>query len=95
MPSGWSTSKQKNFIIKHKKRVANKVVDALSKRSLTIQETRLESMGINAINDMYEGDEDFSKAFQVCKEMIGSYHSDFVYFILHEGFLFKGIQLCV
>ena len=52
-----------NFIIKHKKGVYNKVVDALSRRSLTIQETRLESMGINSIKDMYEGDEDFSKAF--------------------------------
>ena len=71
-----------NFIIKHKKGVANKVADALSRRSLTIQETRLESMGINAIKDMYEGDEDFSEAFHVCKEMTDSYHTDFADFIL-------------
>ena len=71
-----------NFIIKHKKGVANKVADALSRWSLTIQETRLESMGINAIKDMYEGDEDFSEAFHVCKEMTDRYHTDFVDFIL-------------
>ena len=84
-----------NFIIKHKKGVAIKVADALSRRSLTIQETRLETMGINAIKDMYEGDEDFSKAFHVCKEMTNSYHTNFANFILQEGFLFKGSQLCV
>ena len=52
-------------------------------------------MGINVVKDMYEGDEDFFEAFQVCKEMTSSYHTNFADFILQEGFLFKGSQLCV
>ena len=52
-------------------------------------------MAINAIKDMYEGDEDFSEAYHVCKEMNERYHTDFVDFVLREGFLFKGIQLCI
>ena len=71
-----------NFIMKHKKEVANKVEDALSRRSLTIQETRLDSIGIKEIKDMYEGDEDFSEACHVCKEMTNIYHTNFVDFML-------------
>ena len=57
------------FTIKHKKGETNKVVDALSKRNLTIQEIQLESIGIHAMKDMYEQDEDFKEAYQVCKSM--------------------------
>ncbi|XP_059070912.1 uncharacterized protein LOC131861552 [Cryptomeria japonica] len=41
---------------------ANKVVDALSRRNLEIQEIQLESMGINALKYMYQGHEDFKEA---------------------------------
>ena len=59
------------FTIKHKKGEANKVVDALSRRNLTIQEMRLENLGFHSIKDMYEGDADFKEAYQVCKDMTG------------------------
>ena len=57
------------FTIKHKKGVANKVVDALSRRKLIIQEIRLENVRFYSIKDMYESDEDFKEAYQICKDM--------------------------
>ena len=51
------------FTIKHKKGETNKVSDALSRRNLTIQEVQLESIGIHAMKDMYEQDEDFKEAY--------------------------------
>lgn len=47
------------FSIKHKKGVANKVANALSRRVLTIFEIQLESIGIDAMKDMYVADEHF------------------------------------
>ncbi|XP_059076725.1 uncharacterized protein LOC131875989 [Cryptomeria japonica] len=52
------------FTIKHKKGVANKVADALSRRSLTIQEVQLESAGIHTIKDMYATDDDFKEIYK-------------------------------
>ena len=52
------------FTIKHKKGETNKVADALRRRNLTIREVQLESIGIHAIKDMYEQDEDFKEAYQ-------------------------------
>ena len=57
------------FTIKHKKGETNKVVDALSRRNLTIQEVQLERIGIYAMKDMYEQDEHFKEAYQVYKSM--------------------------
>ena len=71
-----------NFIIMHKKGVANKVEDDLSRRNLTIQEVRLESVGIHSMIGMYEGDEDFVEAYHVCKKMNDKYHTEFADFIL-------------
>ena len=71
-----------NFTIKHKKGVANKVADDLSRRNLTIQEVKLESVGIHSMKGMDEGDEDFAKAYHVCKEMNDRYHIEFANFIL-------------
>lgn len=83
------------FTIKHKKGVTNKAANALSRRNLIIQEVQLDSMGIHSMKDMYDGDEDFQEAYQVCKEMGNRYHTEFSKFILQEGLLFKGSQLCV
>lgn len=78
------------FTIKHEKGVTNKVADAHSRRNLTVKEVQLESIGISSMKDMYQGDEDFKEAYQVCKEMGDKYHKEFSKFILQEGLLFKG-----
>lgn len=83
------------FTIKHKRGETYKVSEALSRRNLTIQEVQLESIGIHAMKDMYEQDEDFKEAYQVYKSMGERYHTEFGEYILQEGLLFKGSQLCV
>ena len=55
----------------------------------------MESIGIHAMKDMYEQDEDFKEAYQVFKSMGEWYHTKFGEYILQEGLLFKGSQLCV
>lgn len=60
-----------------------------------MKEIQLESIGINSMKDMYQGDEDFKELYQVCQEMGDKYHKEFLDFILQEGLLFKGSQLCI
>ena len=43
--------KASTFTIKHKKGTSNKVVDALSRRVLAIQEVQLQSVGLEALKD--------------------------------------------
>ena len=47
------------------------------------------------MKDMYQEDEDFKEAYQVCEEMGDMCHTKFFDFILQEGLLFKGSQLCI
>ncbi|XP_059074821.1 uncharacterized protein LOC131874895 [Cryptomeria japonica] len=49
------------FIIKHKKGQANKVVDALSKMVITVQEVQLQSVEIDCLKATYDEDEDFKE----------------------------------
>lgn len=53
------------FTIKGKKGQLNKVVDALSRKLLTVQELQLQSIGIEGFKDLYEGDDDFSTTYKV------------------------------
>ena len=52
-------------------------------------------MGVDALKDMYAKDADFKEAYEVCKKLEGAFHSDFSEFILQDGLLFKGSQLCI
>ena len=47
------------FNIKHKKGISNKVADAVSRRNLTVSQIHLESVGIEALKDMYVVDPNF------------------------------------
>ena len=51
------------FSIKQKKGVFNKVVDALSRRTLLIQNIDLESVGITLMKDMYAHDDGFKEIY--------------------------------
>ena len=83
------------FIIKHKKGFTNKVVDALSRRNLTLQSHQLESIGIEAMKGLYATDEDFKEAYQVFVEISDKYHTNFSKFLVQDGLFFKGSLLCV
>lgn len=83
------------FTIKHKKGQMNKVVDALRKRLLTIQEVQLHSIGIESFKSLYKKNEDFAEAYKVCFDFENHFHRMFSEFALQNGLLFKGNQLCV
>ena len=83
------------FTINHKKGQKNKVADALSRRALVVQEIQLQSMGVEALKDIYHEDSDFKEVYNVCEQHLNSFHGEFSDFLLQNGFLFKGSQLCV
>lgn len=83
------------FTIKHKKGQSNKVADALSRRAMMIQEIKLESVGIESFKGMYDNDVDFKDIYASCKQSNGVYRDANSDFLIQEGLLFKGAQLCV
>lgn len=56
---------------KHINGSTNKVVDALSRRTLVLQETQIQTLGFENLKDMYQEDLDFKEAHEAC-EILGS-----------------------
>ena len=92
----WVESIQSNnFSIKHKKGVSNKVVDALRRRNLVVQEIKIQSVGINALKGMYKDDNDFKYIYKVCSNFSETYHTKYDDYLIQNGLIFKGNQLCI
>ena len=83
------------FTIQHKKGVANKLVDALNRRIGQVEEVQLQSVGIESLKHLYLDDSDFSEIYQICTNMEGIYHTNFSEYLIQNGLLFKGAQLCI
>lgn len=69
-----------HFTIRHKAGIQNKVADALSRKSSFLTEMRVEIAGFDTFKELYLDDKFFGPIFQA---------------ILQDGFLFKGLQLCI
>lgn len=71
---GWIIMLQKfNFLLKHKSRVQNKVMDALC-RTLTLRPVlRVEVTGFDLLKRIYEFDENFGLTIQRLHIQIGSF----------------------
>lgn len=52
------------FTLKNKKGIKNKVADALRRRVLTINQIKMESVGIDSLKSMYVADEDFEEIYK-------------------------------
>jgi hypothetical protein len=90
MHARWVASLQEfTFVLKHKSGQQNKVADALSRRTILLVTMMQEIEGFQILKELYAEDEDFQKDWDRCQQNVpGEIH-------MHEGFLFKGNQLCI
>ena len=58
------------FVTKHISGTANKVVDALSRKCLLLQEFRVKTLGFDDLRDMYRDDPDFKEAYEAAENPI-------------------------
>ncbi|KAI3760252.1 hypothetical protein L1987_50645 [Smallanthus sonchifolius] len=77
------------FVVKHKTGVSNRVADALSRRGNLLVSVRINVLGLDVIREQLTTDPYFSVVLQ---DVQAGQKSDF---LLHDGFLFKGNQLCI
>jgi hypothetical protein len=82
-------------MIKHIFGTANKVVDSLSRKCLLLQEFRVKTLGFDDLRDMYADDQDFKEAYEAAKNLVFRDRSSWIEYMIQEGLLFKGNQLCI
>ena len=75
--------------MKHKARVTNHVADALSRMSHLLVTMHIEVLSFDSFYDLLTTDLYFSKIIQDVQD---GQKSDF---LLQDGFLFRGNQLCI
>jgi hypothetical protein len=83
------------FLIKHISGTANKVVDALSRKCLLLQEFRVKTLGFDDLRNMYADDQDFGEAYEAAENLVLRDRSQWFEYMIQEGLLFKGNQLCI
>jgi hypothetical protein len=83
------------FVIKHISGTANKVVDALSRKCLLMQEFRVKTLGFNNLKEMYRDDPYFKEAYEASENPILRDKSQWTEYMIQDGLLFRGNQLCI
>ena len=77
------------FVVKHKSGVTNKVADALSRRRTLLGRMAVEVPGFSSFSALLEDDPFFSTILARVRA------GERTEYVLQEGFLFKGNQLCI
>jgi hypothetical protein len=83
------------FVIKHIFGTASKVVDALSRKCLLLQEFRVKTLGFDDLRDMYRDDPDFNEAYEANKNPVLKDKRKWIEYMIQEGLLFKGNRLYI
>lgn len=78
-----------SFVIKHKSGVTNTVADALSRRRGLLTSLKVHVDAFECFSTLYADDPDFASIWESCRTGLTHGYS------LHDGFLFRGIRLCV
>jgi hypothetical protein len=83
------------FVIKYISGTANKVVDALSRKCLLMQEFRFKTLGFDNLKEMYRDDLDFKEVYEAFENPILRDKRQWTEYMIQDGLLFKGNQLCI
>jgi hypothetical protein len=83
------------FVIKHISGTTNKIVDALSRKCLLMQEFRVKTLGFDNLKDMYGDDPGFREAYEASENPILRDKSQWTEYMIQDGLLFRGNQLCI
>jgi hypothetical protein len=83
------------FVINHISRIANKVVDALSRKCLLLWEFRVKTLGFDDLRNTYRDDIDFKEVYEVTENPILRDMSQWIEYMIQDGLLFRGNQLCI
>ena len=78
-----------SYVIKYKQGKENVMADALSRRYALISMLTSKLLGFEHLKELYVDDADFANVYQACE------HAAFDKFYRHEGYLFRGKQLCI
>ena len=81
--------------MKHRSGKSNRVADALSRRQLLLTEMQIEVVGFKELKNLYLEDPDFGEAWKACTEPVTLDRTKWLDFIIQDGMLFKGSQLCI
>ena len=80
---------QFTFVIKHKAGVSNRVADALSRRHNLLSKIRITVPDFDSLMDLYATDPFFSTI------LLKIQNGERTNFLLQDGFLFRGLKLCI
>jgi hypothetical protein len=83
------------FVIKHIFGIANKVVDALRRKCVLMQEFRVKTLGFDNLKDMYKDDPNFKEAYKASKNPFLRDRSQWDEYMIQDRLLFRGNQLCI
>ena len=79
-----------NFILKHISVQANKVADALSRKALLLQESTVQVLGFEHLQDLYQTDTNFKEAYEACQNPLLRDKSPWLDYNIQEKMMFKG-----
>jgi hypothetical protein len=78
------------FVIKHIAGNTNKVVDALSRRCLILQEFQVKTLGFEHLKDMYCDDTDFTEAYEACANPMLRDRIQWTEYMIQQGIVVQG-----
>jgi hypothetical protein len=82
-------------VTKHISETANKVVDALSRKCLLMQEFRVKTLGFDNLKEMHRDDLYFKEAYEASENLVLRDRSQWIEYMIHDGLFFRGNQLCI
>lgn len=74
----------------HRSEKSNRVANALSRRKILLIEMQIEVVRFNELKSLYLEDLDFGEASKACIEPVTLDRTKWLYFIIHDGILFRG-----